>query len=635
MECTLMVTGCSSTDTQYFDASSAAAPNRFWKCTWIGLLILSSGAWCGCQSTRLGSRNDSAFASQAESEEELTRKSNAGPFSSLFTRWWTTDNQEETEFDLPRAEEDYLNNQRDAVGRLSDRQTSDSPAQRKRKSLADTTSESEKFADGKELTDAQRKLLKRQMDALRGMGLDEQEWDEILNGDKSPGQNTGLADLPPVRRAEPSLPPASSQPLADAAPESAGGASYRFSDSKPPVPASYPANYRTESVAAVPQLPPMQPSPQLPTQPQPIAMQPAQMQSPQLQPQVPPTQLPRPMESLAQPRTPLNAQPSAPNQPGSAATFSDYASTPTNNRLSGDSGVPSLMPLMPVPASSSSVDNSRTSPAYPMGVNQATNTLSPNAPAPEFGNAYYPAGSTTAPVPATTWESDMQLAISKLQDRLLNDKTLADKERRHLEARLRMMYLAADDLNGSLRQIDGWDKEANEWFRHTIMAVNEATNLNGPESINQRFGLVASHEQKANEHLLSLGKLEVKNTAFCTAVESYGKVTKFPKNSFREGQQVILYCEIDNFHAHRVADGYATHFGANYEIVDMAGNRIYEFELPQDEQTCANRRRDYFIGYQFNLPATIAPGSYRLRLNVHDVKANKYAQANVEFQIEK
>lgn len=616
-----MVTGCSSTDTQYFDASSAAAPNRFWKCTWIGLLILNSGAWCGCQSTRLGSRNDSSFASQAESEEGPSKKSNSSPFSSLFTRWWTTDNQEETEFDLPRAEEDYLNNQRDAVGRLSDRQSSDSPAQRKRKSLADTTPESEKFADGKELTDAHRKLLKRQMDALRGMGLDEQEWDEILNGDKSPGQNTGLADLPPVRRAEPSLPPASSQPLADAAAESSGGASYRFSDSKPPVPGSFPGGNRTDNVAAVPQLPPMQPSQLQPTQPQSAQMQPNQMQ--------------RPNEPLAQSRSSFNAQPTAPNQPGSSASVSDYANLPANNRLPGVANVPSLTPLMPVPASSGIVDNSRISPVNPMGVNQAISTLSPNAPAPEFGNAYYPNGSTTAPVPATTWESDMQLAISKLQDRLLNDKTLADKERRHLEARLRMMYLAADDLNGSLRQIDGWDKEANEWFRHTIMAVNEATNLNGPESINQRFGLVASHEQKANEHLLSLGKLEVKNTAFCTAVESYGKVTKFPKNSFREGQQVILYCEIDNFHAHRVADGYATHFGANYEIVDKAGNRIYEFELPQDEQTCANRRRDYFIGYQFNLPATIAPGSYRLRLNVHDVKANKYAQANVEFQIEK
>ena len=621
-----MVTGCSSTDTQYFDASTAPASNRFWKSTWIGFLILSSGAWIGCQSTRLGSRNDSSFASQEESEDELTKKSNSSPFSSLFTRWWTPDIPEETEFDLPRAEEDYLNNQRDAVGRLSDRQTTDSPAQRKRKSLADTTSESEKFADGKELTEAQRKLLKRQMDALRGMGLDEQEWDEILNGDKLAGQRTGLADLPPVRRDEPSLPPASSQPLADAAPESSGGASYRFSDSKPPVPASYPGGYRTDNVAAVPQLPPMQPTQMQPTQPQPTQPQPTQMQ---------PTQMQRPNESLAQPRSPLNAQPTGPNQPGSAATFSDYANLPANNRLPGDANVPSLMPLMPVPASSSSVDNSRTSPAYPMGVNQATNTLSPNAPAPEFGNAYYPPSANVAPASATTWESDMQLAISKLQDRLLNDKTLADKERRHLEARLRMMYLAADDLNGSLRQIDGWDKEANEWFRHTIMAVNEATSLNGPESINQRFGLVASHEQKANEHLLSLGKLEVKNTAFCTAVESFGKVTKFPKYSFREGQQVILYCEIDNFHAHRVADGYATHFGANYEIVDMAGNRIYEFELPQDEQTCANRRRDYFIGYQFNLPATIAPGSYRLRLNVHDVKANKYAQANVEFQIEK
>ena len=46
-------------------------------------------------------------------------------------------------------------------------------------------------------------------------------------------------------------------------------------------------------------------------------------------------------------------------------------------------------------------------------------------------------------------------------------------------------------------------------------------------------------------------------------------------------------------------------------------------KLGPDEDVCASRRRDFFVNYVFNLPKTLPPGSYRLRLTQTDLVANQ------------
>jgi hypothetical protein len=329
-----------------------------------------------------------------------------------------------------------------------------------------------------------------------------------------------------------------------------------------------------------------------------------------------------PMAVPQQPLTqqPLTQQPVTQQPVTQQPNGSQFASTP----LLANASLPSAPQLRPMEVQAPAAANS---------VQSASSINAPNDRSAIVTGPYIQTNSSTAPM--VPWENDVRQAVNKLQERLAQDKNLTAKERTNLEARLRLMQLAANDMDGAMNPSQSWNKDADQWFRSTLFSIHEATALTGPESPNQRFTLVAKHQQEGAQHLLALSDLEVNNVAFCTEVQSYGQVVKRPANALAANEEVILYCEFNNFAALKVRDGYETEFEARYEIVDLQNNRIYEEKLPTDRQTSANRRRDYFIAYQMYLPKDIAPGHYRLKLNVKDVKAGKFGQGLVEFQIVK
>jgi hypothetical protein len=129
--------------------------------------------------------------------------------------------------------------------------------------------------------------------------------------------------------------------------------------------------------------------------------------------------------------------------------------------------------------------------------------------------------------------------------------------------------------------------------------------------------------------------LEIKSLAFCTEVERYGVVTKFPKSQFQADQEVLLYCEIENVSAEKIRTGFETQLQGSYEIIDGQGRKVADQLLPMEPELCQNHRRDYFIVYKIYMPQQIASGSYQLKLTIEDMKAHKWGQSQLDFQIKK
>jgi hypothetical protein len=129
--------------------------------------------------------------------------------------------------------------------------------------------------------------------------------------------------------------------------------------------------------------------------------------------------------------------------------------------------------------------------------------------------------------------------------------------------------------------------------------------------------------------------LEIKNANFCTDVHSYGVISKFASANFQPNQELLLYCELDNFSAEPVKDGFETQLQGSYEIVDASGRRVADMLLPEDADVCRNQRRDYFIAYRIYMPQKIEPGRYQLRLTIEDMKGRKFGQTALDFQIAK
>lgn len=221
--------------------------------------------------------------------------------------------------------------------------------------------------------------------------------------------------------------------------------------------------------------------------------------------------------------------------------------------------------------------------------------------------------------------------ISKLESQV--SSTANPDERLDLAKKMRLIHLALDDLDAAEDPIEGLPPEEQSYFRHTIHGLHDATDINGNPVVSRRLTLALQSHRKAERSLERLANLEVINLAFCTEVDSFGVVTKFPQYDFRPDQAVLLYCELENFVSESKRGGYETQLQGSYEILDSDGRRVADQLLPEDSDVCGNMRRDFYIAYRLHMPDKIEPGRYQMKLTIEDMKGHKFGQSSIDFQI--
>lgn len=247
--------------------------------------------------------------------------------------------------------------------------------------------------------------------------------------------------------------------------------------------------------------------------------------------------------------------------------------------------------------------------------------------------------------PADASDADRSLASAEplteqeLLDQLLelwgvvsHDATDAQRHRREIMARYLMVL--AGDPDTAVTAIEGLSEGEQEFLRHQLLALWTLVDEGGHPVIARRFASALPQLREATKHLAaSTDSLEIRSLAFCTEIEAYGQIKEFDRGRFRAGQEVILYCEIENFASQRGSDGYETHLQGSYSVYDQNNRKISSQLLPADKQISRNYLRDYFIAYQMPLPKNLETGKYRLELTMEDVHGQKYGQASIPFEI--
>jgi len=212
----------------------------------------------------------------------------------------------------------------------------------------------------------------------------------------------------------------------------------------------------------------------------------------------------------------------------------------------------------------------------------------------------------------------------------------SDGDRLRREIIKRQLLILAGDAEAAAEPLAGLSDSEQQFLNHQLTALGTITQAGGHPAASRRLAAALPQFRSAVQHLSqSAEQLELRSLAFCTEILSYGQVTRFPSNRFEAGQQVILYCEVDNFVALHTADGYETELQGSYEIFDAHGTKVASQVLPADQQVCDHYLRDYFIAYQMHLPAQLAPGEYRLELSMECVKGQKYGQGSLPLVIKK
>lgn len=241
-------------------------------------------------------------------------------------------------------------------------------------------------------------------------------------------------------------------------------------------------------------------------------------------------------------------------------------------------------------------------------------------------------GKTASAEPKTL--SDREL-FEMLTSRLLQPGEEAGKaERSRREIMARHLMVLAGKPDAAVSEIDGLSEEEQEYVRHQLLALWTIVDPGGHPVTGRRFSTALPQLREATKYLAaSTDTLEVRSLAFCTEIEAYGQIKEFPRSRFKPGQQVILYCEIENFTSQRSGDGFETHLEGSYSVYNEDDQKVFSQVLPADKQVSRNYLRDYFIAYQMYLPKQLTDGRYRLELTMEDVEGKKYGQASLPFEI--
>ena len=198
---------------------------------------------------------------------------------------------------------------------------------------------------------------------------------------------------------------------------------------------------------------------------------------------------------------------------------------------------------------------------------------------------------------------------------------LSREARARYEQELRLSYLSANRMDDASQKIEALPEGAAESYRHLLFALSQLTPQDDDKKPAHRHARVLKALRDAAQELSAASRLELRNMAFCEAVEQFGWYTEFKRREFAPGQQVLLYVEVENVTSERKGpQQFETELHGRYQIFDTAGKLMAERTLPVDKENCRNWRRDYFLTYRVYLPETIPAGNYRLELELEDMK---------------
>ena len=198
-----------------------------------------------------------------------------------------------------------------------------------------------------------------------------------------------------------------------------------------------------------------------------------------------------------------------------------------------------------------------------------------------------------------------------------------------LRARV-LAWLAEPDIDPDLGQ-----READNV--HSVLRALEATNAVSGDSGKARPDAHNRGDdvRVAVRTLEAKAPLELVDIRLCSKVERFGDFTLIDPQAPRSGDRVVIYCEVDGVHNEPTSGGFQTKLAGRMEIIPEAGGSPIILPLETAGETFPRRRRDYYIAYLKELPRSLAPGQYTLRLTLKDVFSDQSASRAMPLTIVK
>ena len=194
-------------------------------------------------------------------------------------------------------------------------------------------------------------------------------------------------------------------------------------------------------------------------------------------------------------------------------------------------------------------------------------------------------------------------------------KKAAGEDVRRLDARLRLLYLAVDEYDRSIQEIQD-DADPLKVFWETERGDLEALLQSRLEEIDPTF--VAERLRAGLDSLSGLCDLQIRKSALVVAPACFGLYEE-RSDAYRPGEPVFAYAELEYVSCRETEDGRLIDVECRWRLLNADGSEL----TPVETQRCSNlsetKLRDVVLNVSAPLPNDLPPGTYLLETEVVDM----------------
>jgi len=119
----------------------------------------------------------------------------------------------------------------------------------------------------------------------------------------------------------------------------------------------------------------------------------------------------------------------------------------------------------------------------------------------------------------------------------------------------------------------------------------------------------------------------------CRKINGFGSFETIDPKTLKAGRPVLVYCELAGLRYGQEGDEFVSRVSTRIELLRAGdGSKVWEIQ-GEAEDRCRRRRRDSYVSTLVNVPESIEPGDYSLRLTQTDEAAGASTSAELPVTI--
>jgi hypothetical protein len=191
----------------------------------------------------------------------------------------------------------------------------------------------------------------------------------------------------------------------------------------------------------------------------------------------------------------------------------------------------------------------------------------------------------------------------------------------------------------AIAQLGAYDKTRQDLLLGLLSLAAGLTEGDPSKIDSQQVGVILNSLRGIAAPLLPKAPFTLNSACFCDVIRDYGQYDKLsPDRPFLPGGHMEIYVEILNFSTLHRNGHYEIWLSPSADLYNAADqlvpNAHVEFHRGEPEITQTwTPLRDFHRRYTLNLPESLPPGKYTLRLQVIDVHTKRTAVQNLAFTV--